>query len=188
MLRLSLGAIAALGLAGCAMTPSPPPGYLPADAFGNAVQGQDPTVAATEDARIAFAYPGRMQGKPAQMALAIASVEALASQFDASGRFAANDATSQLELARSRLRQILGISQAALPQAVIDPLVAASRALREGDRQAALVALGGPVFLRPPRQTLGLLSHFPSVPAANLAMVEASNAEFPQDGGDQNGF
>lgn len=188
MHRFAPLALAACSLAGCASVPAAPPGYLPANAFGKSVQGQDPTVAATEDARIAFAYPGRMQGQPAQMAIAVAAVEALASQFAASGRFADNDATAQLSLAQSRLRQILGIPEAVPPQAVIDRLVAASEALDQGNRPAALAALGAPVFTRPAPQTLALLGHFPSVPAANVAMVEASAAEFPQDGGDQDGL
>ncbi len=188
MIRLPLSMALVISLAGCATPPQPAPGYLPADTFGDTVQGQDPTAAATGAAEEVFAHPAQVQGNPAAVAIAVASVDALAGQFAASGRFITTDATQQLENARDRLRQILGISETAPSQSVIDPLVAAAHALQRGDRSAALADLAGSVFTRPPAQTLAILSKFPYVPAADAAIEAASAAEYPQDGGGMNDF
>jgi hypothetical protein len=174
------------GLTGCAYeTPLPSTGYLPADAFGNSVIGQDPAITATNAATEAFAYPGMMQGRPAQMALAIASLDAMAGQFSTGGRWMAMDpiAKQQMLDARNQVRGILGVPETAQSQSLIDHLVAASHALDRGDQAAALTALSGADFTRPPTQTLALLTNFPKVPNANYATMAASQDLFPMDGG-----
>jgi hypothetical protein len=184
MTRFPIFLVLSLALAACAASPPVSTGYLPANSFGNSVQGQDPTVAATNDATVAFAYPRQMWGRPADMALAIASLDALAGQFSTGGRFFTDaDAQMQLLTARERVRAILGVPQTAASQSVIDHLVAASHALQRGDQPAALIALTGPDFTLSPTQTLAILTHFPYVPAADSAMFAAGQAEFPQDGG-----
>jgi hypothetical protein len=174
------------GLSGCAASSFSAPGYLPSDVFGDSIQGEDPMVAATQDALVAFAYPARMQGNPAGMALAIASLDALAGQFSASGVYMDSNAALQLQSARSRVRQILGVPDSAQSQSLIDHLVAAAHALQNGDQPAALVALSGPDFTFGPAKTLAVLGHFPYVADADSALVAASDAEFPQDGGGDN--
>ena len=174
------------GLTGCAYeTPLPSTGYLPADAFGNSVIGQDPAIAATNAATEAFAYPGMMQGRPAQMALAIASLDAMAGQFSTGGRWMAMDpiAKQQMLDARNQVRGILGVPETAQSQSLIDHLVAASHALDRGDQAAALTALSGADFTKTPAQTLALLTNFPKVPNANYATMAASQDLFPMDGG-----
>ncbi|HET9148714.1 MAG TPA: hypothetical protein VFN77_11725 [Acetobacteraceae bacterium] len=176
------------GLAGCALeTPSPSTGYLPASAFGGAVIGEDPSMAAANDAAWVFAHPGRMQGQPAQMAMGIASLDAMAGQFSTSPRWERMDALVKLQMlrARSRVRRILGVRPGAPSQAVIDALVAAARALHRGDERAALTALSAPVFIHPPRRSLALLAHFPYVPLANHATAFASQYLYPGGGVDQ---
>ncbi|OYW07742.1 MAG: hypothetical protein B7Z59_11220, partial [Acidiphilium sp. 37-67-22] len=52
-----------LSLAGCMLvTPPPSTGYLPANAFDGRVTGEDPAIAATNEARWAFSHPAAMQG------------------------------------------------------------------------------------------------------------------------------
>jgi hypothetical protein len=170
-------------LYGCASSPQPAPGYLPVNAFDGLAHGQDPTVAATQDALIAFAYPARMQGDPAGMALAIASLDSLAGQFS----YVDGDAALQLQSAQARVRQILGVPALAKSQLLIDKLVSASQALQSGNQPAAVAALTGPEFTLGPAQTLTVLAHFPYLPDADAALMAASNAEFPQDGGGRNG-
>lgn len=173
-----------LALAGCAHeAPAPSTGYLPADAFSGIAIGEDPALAAVEDATMAFAYPQRMQGKPAQMALAIASLDAMAGQFATGGRWIGLDAATkqQMLVARSEVRGMLGVPQNAPSQSVIDHLVAASQALDKGDQKAALAALSGPDFTRTPEQTLAILAHFPRAPAANAATMNANLNFFPPD-------
>ncbi len=184
MIRAFISSTIFLCLAACA-TPAPESvGYLPVDAFGNSVQGQDMTVAATNEASIAFAYPKRMQGEPARMALAIASLDALAGQFGNAGRWPGGGGTAAMQLlnARSQVRAILGVPADTQSQSLIDHLLAASHALDDGDTQAALAALSGPDFSTPPEQVLATLGHFPYVASANSALMAASDAEFPQDG------
>jgi hypothetical protein len=172
--------------AGCIHeVPSPSVGYLPVDAFGNSVVGQDPALASLNAATIAFAYPGTMQGRPAQMALAIASLDAMAGQFSAGGRWMAMDWISQQEMldARDQVRAILGVPQDAPSQSVVDQLVAASHALDKGDQAAALAALSGPDFTKPPAQTLAILTRFPRVQIANRATMDANLNFFPATSG-----
>lgn len=174
-------------LAGCALeTPPPSTGYMPADAFGSTIIGEDPAIAAANDATWVFAHPAGVQGDPAAMALAVASLDAVAGEFSTVGRWGHMDSLVKLEMlrARAKVRQIIGITPDAPSQAVIDALMAASKALHRGDEPAALAALSAPVFTNPPRRTLALLVHFPYVPLANHATAFASQYLFPGGGMD----
>jgi hypothetical protein len=171
------------GGCGLHVAPAPSTGYLPADAFSTIAEGQDPDLAAVQEAMIAFAYPTRMYGRPAEMALALASLDAMAGQFSTSGRWAGQESIPKQEMldARSEVRDILGVPENAPSQSVIDQLMAASRALDKGDQNAALTALSGPDFTRTPEQTLAILAHFPRAPIANGATMDANANFFPAD-------
>lgn len=170
-------------LAGCGLEDIPSTGYLPPDTFGSTVVGQDTQLAAVQDAAMAFAHPANMQGKPAQMALAVASLDAMAGQFATGGRWIGMDSLVKQDMldARRKVRRVLGVPEKAPSQSVIDHLVATSHALDRGDRQAALTALSGPDFTKPPEQTLAILAHFPKVQAANTATMEANQDFFQPD-------
>jgi hypothetical protein len=181
--------VLALCLAGCALeTPPPSTGFMPRDAFGNQVIGQDLAMATFNEAFFAFSHWKMMQGRPADMAMAVASLDAMAGQFSTGGRWWAFDQIAKMQMlqARTRVRAILGISETAPSQEVIDQLVAASHALDAGDEAAALAALSGRVFTMPATQTLALLTHFPYVPIANYATITASNDLYPSGGGGNN--
>lgn len=180
--------LACMFLASCALeTPPPSNGYMPEDAFGSAVIGEDPAMAAANDATWVFAHPASVQGKPAEMALAVASLDAVAGEFSTVARWARMDSLVKLEMlrARARVRQILGVRPNAPSQAVIDALVAVSKALHRGDQPAALRALSAPVFTKPPQRALAVLTHFPYVPLANHATAFASQYLYPGGGMDQ---
>ena len=136
-------------------------------------------------ATYAFAHPAAMQGDPAQMALAIASLDAMAGQLSTVGRWMDMNSLAQFEMldARTRVRAIIGISPDVPSQTVIDALVAASHALDRGDHAAAERALTGPGFSMAPTRMLALLAHFPAVPIANRATMLASQYLFPGGGG-----
>ena len=89
------------------------------------------------------------------------------------------DAALQLAYARE---QVQGdprcAGRYAVAQSLIDHLVAASHELDDGDQQAALSALSGPDFSKPPAEILAELGHFPYVSAANSALVAASVRSF----------
>jgi hypothetical protein len=176
-------ALVCMALGGCHLLVAPPPstGYLPADAFNATAVGQDPDLAAVQEAMIAFAYPARMYGRPAEMALAVASLDAMAGQFSTRGRWAGATSSQEMLDARTEVRGILGVPENAPSQSVIDQLMAAYRALNNGDQKAALAALSGPDFTKTPAQTLAILSRFPSAPTANMATIDAESDFFPQD-------
>jgi hypothetical protein len=179
-----LALLLCLALCGCgAKIYAPTTGYLPDDAFATTAVGQDVALAAVQEAMYAFAYPNRMQGKPGEMALAVASLDAMAGQFSTSGRWLGMNGAVKDEMieARSAVRAVLGIPDDAPSQAVIDQLMAASRALGNGDEKTALAALSGPVFTKTPEETLGILAAFPPVPVANVATRDADANFFPQD-------
>ncbi|MCF3947915.1 hypothetical protein AiwAL_17155 [Acidiphilium sp. AL] len=186
MRRLMIVPLLSLALAGCGLeTPSPSTGYLPADTFGNRIIGEDPAIAATDAATDAFAHPGAMQGRPAKMALAVASLDAMAGQFATGGRWLGMNslAKQQMLAARGRVRRILGIAPGTPSQTVIDAMVGAAHQLRHGNRPGALEALASPGFTFPPAHTLAVLAHFPPVPLANQATMFASRYLFPGGSG-----
>lgn len=178
-LRSSLAAAAVVGfLGGCALeTPPPTTGYLPPDAFAHVVSGdQDTAFIATNEATWAFTHIDAMQGRPAQMALAVASLDAIAGQFSTRGRWMSMNSLAKLDMldARSAVRRVLGIAAGTPSQTVIDSMMSVYHALGHGDRKAALVAVSEPAFTYPPARTLHILAHFPHVPVAAHATRFAS--------------
>ncbi len=109
----------ALCLSGCALeTPPPSTGFLPPDAFGYSLYGEDPAMATFGLALDAFVHPGMMQNRPAEMALAVASLDAMAGQFSTSGRWMAMDPIAKMQMlqARERVRAIVGIRKPRPPR------------------------------------------------------------------------
>lgn len=177
--------VLAAGLAGCGLErPLPSTGYLPANAFSGRVIGEDPAIAATNEATWAFGHPRAMQGRPSEMALAVASLDAMAGQFSTNGRWLSMNSLAKLEMleARRAVRQVLGIVPGTPSQTVIDSMVTISLALQHGDHKTALAAARGAEFIYPPKRTLEILAHFPPVPIANRATNFASRYLYPGDG------
>ncbi len=156
-MRIKIFTLGLLLLSGCtgavafnSNLPDSEIGAMPPDAFGAAVVGEDPDIAAANAAEEAFAYPGEMQGRPAEMALAIASLDAMAGQFATGGRWLMMSDSAKLEMlgARGEVRAILGVPANADSQDVIDALVGAAQAIKRGDQNGAILALSGPEFAR----------------------------------------
>ena len=171
-MRLAVLLLAWLG--SCALeTPPPTTGFLPDNAFGDAVQGEDIAVAATGDAVVAFASAQR--GDPAATALAVASLDAMAGQFSTGGRWLGLDQFVKLEMlnAREHVRAVLGIAATADSQTVIDGMVGAAQALQRHDQAGARAALAAPIFSLGPARTLAVLANFPYVQDANVATQAA---------------
>jgi len=154
---------------------------MPTDSFARTAVGEDTTTAAMNEATYAFARPTAMQGRPAEMALAIASLDALAGQFYSGARWMGMNSLAKQEMlqARAKVRQILGVPERAPSQDVVDDLVGASQALDRSDKAGAIEALTSPYFTLGPEATLSLLAHFPSVPVANHATAFASRYLYP---------
>ena len=70
-----------------------------------------------------------------------------------------------------------GLPPARPAQAVVDELLAAARALDDGDEARARTALGPPAFTAPADDTLRRLADLPYIRIANIATHEAEAAE-----------
>jgi hypothetical protein len=156
----------------CTATPAPPSASLPPDA----VQGAgDPTRAAIITTANVFAAPAAVAGRPDLAARAAAQLEYLAVEIPTGPRWVAFSPLVALEFrkARPELRAALGIDPAAPPQAVIDSLYAASRALAAGDRAALERTLAPPLYPAGAASALGRLAALPYLPHANHATTFA---------------
>ena len=173
---LGLCAVAVLaGLAAC----TPGPNYSPQDWVSlppDAVVGAgDPTRSAIINTAYAFGTPASLAGRPAEAAVAAAQLDYMASEITFGPRWREFDPTVGLLLQRARqeVRNYVGISQEAAPQAVIDAFYGTSRALRANDTAAAERILAPPVVPNA-RQALGHLTAMPLLPTANQATARAA--------------
>lgn len=133
-------ALAVLLLLGACATAPIDTASLPRDAVDGV---GDPTRAAVLGSAYAFAAPAHLAGQPAAAARAAAQVEYLATEITTGARYVEWSPAVGMELqgARAELRTALGIPAASRPQAVVDALYAAARALQRGDTAAADAAL-----------------------------------------------
>jgi predicted small lipoprotein YifL len=147
--------------------PVPLHASLPPDAT---VGAGDPTRAAIVSSAYAFNTPASLAGRPVEAARAAAQLEHLATEIPYGPRWAEFSPLVGRELvaARGELRSALGIAPEAPPQAVVDALYAASRALAAGDAAAAERVLPPPAF-RSGRATLARLSSLPPLPRTGTA-------------------
>ena len=175
-MRLSPLALA-LGLslaAACTPYQEPAPTVtLPRDAVAGAT---DPLRASLALTSSVFARPQRLAGQPAVAARAIASMEFLTVDLPESGRTrgATAAAVPQLRAALPEWRDAIGVAPDAPPQAVINQLFAAARALDNGDQAGAVQALSAPIFTRGAAATLAALNDLPPLPRTNAAAVGVS--------------
>lgn len=145
---------------------------LPADAT---VGAGDPTRAAIINTAYVFGTPSSVAGRPADAARAVAQLEYLATEIPTGPRWREFDPTVALALqqARREERAALAIAPQAPPQAVIEALFAASRALRANDTTAAQRILSPPVF-PDGALTLQHLANLPLLPITNQATSRAA--------------
>ena len=170
IMRHSLSLLAILPLLACVPAAAPgPTASLPFDA----VQGAgDPTRSAIFSTAYAFNNPGGL-ADPAVAARASANLEWLATSIPQDPRYSyAPTLNGQLALARAELHAALLVAPGAPPQAVVDGLYGAHRAIRAGDRAGAVRAL--PALAFPDGQaTLLRLAAMPPMPQAAAAMAAA---------------
>lgn len=156
----------------CAPVAVPPSAALPPDAVRGA---GDPTRAAILHTADAFSGPARLAGRPEEAARAVAEVEHLAVELSTGPRWVGLSPLvgQQMQGARAELRGVLGIPPGAPPQAVIDQLFAASRALRAGDQAGAAAALSPAIFPAGGSATLARLASLPPLPRTAAATAFA---------------
>lgn len=180
---LLASSLAACATPPSATTPASPPTPAPQRAPG-ATLPADVTRGVTDPARraifntsYAFSAPRRLAGRPADAARAIAEVEFLTVDFGVDQRWREFPASVPLAFqnARPEWRAAAGIAADAEPQAVIDALFAARRALLQGDTAAAAAALTPPMFQGGGNATLGRLSALPVLRRTAAATRSAEN-------------
>lgn len=180
-MRTPLALLAMLPLLACVPAAAPgPTASLPFDA----VQGAgDPTRSAIFSAAYAFNNPGGL-ADPAVAARAAANLEWLATSIPQNPRYSyAPTLNGQLGLARNELHAALLVAPGAPPQAVVDGLYGASRALRVSDRAGAARALPAVAF--PDQEgTLMRLAALPPLPQS-AAATAAAERELNRDDQDR---
>ena len=172
----ALALLALLPLVAC-VPAAGPTASLPFDAVAGA---GDPTRSAIFSAAYAFNNPGGL-ADPAVAARAAANLEWLATNIPQDPRYAyAPTLNGQLAQAQAELRAALLIAPGAPPQAVVDGLYAASRALRANDGAGAVRALPAVAF--PDGQaTLLRLASLPPLPRAAAATAAAERELYRAD-------
>ncbi|WP_128080035.1 hypothetical protein [Roseicella frigidaeris] len=141
----------------------------------------DPIRGAMQAMTPAFADQGRaLASRPAEAAQAAAQLEFVTAAIPRDPRYAAVPESVRRDflLARTELRDALGVAEGAAPEPVVRALVSAAQALRRGDAARAAAVLPAPMF-RPGGersvQRLGELGPLPqcAIASANLAQVVA---------------
>jgi hypothetical protein len=159
-------ALACLALAGCAelqQRPVPPPAGIST--------GGDPLRGGAEALVLAFGDGGRgLNGRPADMALAVARLEYMTDQLARDPALAPvpEAARFQMVVARRETRGALGMAETVPPSAAVDALLATSRALRRGDDAQARAAIG-PLVSPGGLPPLGRLADMGGLPQAAIA-------------------
>jgi hypothetical protein len=168
-----LAALAATAwLAACTM-PLPDVALPPVAGSGLA----DPGRGAILNTSYAFATAGRLAGRPADAAIAIAQAEFLTVDLVANQRwreYAPNVALG-FRQARPEWRAAAGIAPEAPPQPVIDALFGAAAALGRGDANAAAAALPALLFQDGGAASLARLAALPALPLTATIARQAEN-------------
>jgi hypothetical protein len=148
---------------------------LPRDAV---IGAGDPTRSAVLSTAAVFGDRTPAAGQPATAARGIAQMEFLAVALPADNNFANASPTlmPQLATARREWRGALDIAPDAAPQAIIDSLYSAARALDAGQRDAAAAALPPAIFRRGSAATLTQLASLPNLPSTAAASATAQQA------------
>ena len=177
------GLLAVVLLAGCAEVTRRPPAPAPADLVAGA---PNPARAAIEAAASAFADRGaRLLDRPAEAAQAAAQLEYATEAFYTDPRWAAmpEGVRREMVLARSELRDAIGLDEAAPSGRAVSALLGAARALRAGDRRRAATALAPPLFRPGGEGSIARLADTGPLPqAANAtALAQAAAARLDAD-------
>ena len=172
---MSRGAILLLlAMSGCAELQQPPPVAAPAGLAEGAV---DPGRGAITAAAAAFAERGRgLIGQPEAAARATAQLEFATAELGRNPRFASipDSVRREMLLARTEVRDALGIAEAAQSEEVVNSMLAAARALRAGNARAAATALPAPLFRPGGERSVARLGEIGPLPQASIATAQAA--------------
>ncbi len=173
MKRLSAAVLACLMLSACGLRPVDL-ARMPQGTYGPGVNVDDGAIVA---AQVAFNGEAPVPSDPARLALALASVDYLAGEYSAGGRWAAINPLIQatMMMARDEIRRALEVAPTASSQLVVDSLLAFSHATTP---QARLAAVSSPIYTLGAAGTVARLQAMPPLPRTANAVIYASHHLF----------
>ncbi|MBL6456885.1 hypothetical protein JMJ55_16225 [Belnapia sp. T6] len=161
-------------LAGCAEMRQAPPPAAPLDLVQSRA---DPSRAAIDAAAAAFADRGAgLTDRPGEAARAAAQLEYAVAALGRETRYAPvpDGIRRDMLLARTELRDALGVAEDAPPEPVIRGLLGAARALQAGRPAQAAAALPAPLFRPGGERSVARLGNLGPLPqAANATALAA---------------
>jgi len=165
--------LAVLALGACGLKPVDL-AVMPQGTYGPGVDVDEGAIA-TAEATLGPATPP--QTEIGRLALALASVEYLAGEYSAGGRWGLLNPLVQAEMmmARDEIRTALAVAPQATSQQVVDSLLAVSHATGADEQRAALA---GPFFTLGAEPTRARLQAMPPLPLTRGAMVYVSHHLF----------
>ena len=179
---ISLLSGAAVCLAACSPVPlAQRAPILPPGVYGTY---EDNDIGAINQSAWAFASPANTRGNPVDAVKAVVALEYLSRELQQNPRWVSLPASVKVHMARARdeLRQIVGIRPDASSQMAVNALLGLALDLETENQAATMTVLQSPVFIRPPEETLRVISNLPYVQEANLATARAEAGAFPVSG------
>ncbi|WP_203073219.1 hypothetical protein [Falsiroseomonas ponticola] len=175
--RRAAGVLLAATLMACAPPGAPPPvppGSQAPVPLPPMTGAGDPMRATVTSAAYAFGAPGRLDGRPAEAARAVARLEWLATELpgDPAWNEAAPITAGLLRRGRDSVRDSIGIPRSLPADAVARSMIEAAEGLDRGDRQAGAAALA-PVAAGQGAALLARLDHLPPSREAGSATAIA---------------
>jgi hypothetical protein len=167
------GLLCLLATSCAAIPPRQQPAELPPGVYGIY---QDNDVGAINQSSWALAAPSRTLNNPVDATKAVLAVDYLADELPVNPRWLQISPITKQHMveARSDTRRAVGIAPNAPSQLVADALLQTISGLQTSDRTTVMSALALPVFVRPPEQTLQVLTNLPYIRSANIATSEAA--------------
>lgn len=173
--------LAGLLAAGCANRVSVDTAVMPQGSFVSSDVDTDALYEASQSFGLNATRPTTVQG----VARGLADVDYVAGAFNTHARWIGLDGTAQqgMLIARREIRDAVGIPQAAPSQAVVNGLMAVSRADTAPSMQ---VALANPVFALGPQETEARLRNLPPLSNTSYAIARLNRAVSEPPGGSCN--
>jgi hypothetical protein len=180
MTRLLAATLACLTLGACGILKPVDLARMPQGTYG---PGVDVDEGAIYNAEGAFDGSSKPPTDPAKLALSLASVDYLAGEYSAGGRWGSLDGMveAKMDQARAEVRRTLGVAPGATSQQVVNSLLAVAHA---AGPEGQLEALSSPIYTMGAAATLARLQNFPALPQTGSAIVYTSHhlLDEPDDG------
>lgn len=138
----------------------------------------------------ALMTPAYTHGNPARGARTVATEDWLAGQTTLTNSFGSYAPGNEWDWAqlRTEVRAAIGVSPQASSQELVDRMLATYKALKAGDKAAAMTQLSSPIFTLGPDRTLAMLSNLPKFQYVEQSYAELRANEDREYGGGSGNF